>query len=61
MVQKDGQRILKRRIPMNHKENLFYTQNVSNTGILSMLVVREDKAVVGWWRTDELIMSVLKN
>lgn len=61
MVQSDGQRILKRRIPMNHKENLFYTFNLSSAGILSMLIVREDKTVIDWWRTDELILSVLKN
>lgn len=61
MMQENGQRILKRRIPLSHKDNLFYSFNLSSEGILSVLRVQKDKAIVDWWRTDDLVQSVLKN
>lgn len=61
MIQRDGQRILKRNLPVNRKDILYYSLDLSNTGILSVLFVRNDKAEVNWWRTDSLIQSVLKN
>ena len=61
MVQSDGQKILHRNIYLDHKKNLFYTFNLSNKGVLSALLIQADKAVVDWWRTDNLIQSVMGN
>lgn len=61
MVQVDGQRILKRQIPVSRTDNLYYTFSLSNTGIISALLVQKDSAKVGWWRTDSLIQSVINN
>lgn len=61
MIQNDGSKILRRNLNMNHQDSLFYNFNLNNTGILSMLNIRKDKAVVEWWRTDSLIQSVINN
>lgn len=61
MVQVDGQRILKRQIPVSRTDNLYYTFSLSNTGIISALLVQKDSAKVGWWRTDSLIQSMINN
>ena len=58
MIQEDGQRVLKRNLDLNHKENLFYTFHLGNTGILSVLLVRDENATVNWWRTDSLIQAI---
>ena len=61
MIQLDGQRILRRKLPVYRRDTLYYTFNLSNDGILSALMVQSDRAVVNWWRTDSLIQSVIKN
>ena len=61
MIQRDGQRILKRNLPVNRKDILYYSLDLSNSGILSVLFIKNDKAEINWWRTDALIQSVLKN
>lgn len=61
MVQGDGSRILNRKLELNHEESLFSTFNLDNSGIISMLTVKKDKADVSWWRTDTLIQAVIKN
>ena len=61
MIQNDTQRVLSRKLPLENQDNLYYTFTLSNNGILSMLLVRNDRASVNWWRTDELIQSVIKN
>lgn len=61
MVQGDGSRILNRKLELNHAESLFSTFNLDNSGIISMLTVKKDKADVSWWRTDTLIQAVIKN
>lgn len=61
MVQGDGSRILNRKLELNHSESLFYTFNLDNSGIISVLTVKKDKADVSWWRTDSLIQAVIKN
>lgn len=60
MIQRDGQRILKRELPINRKECLYYTFDLSNSGILSALLIQNDNAIIDWWRTDSLIQSVIK-
>ena len=61
MVQPNGQRILKRALPVDYKKNLYYSFCLSDDGILSALFAQEDKANVVWWRTDSLIQAVIKN
>ena len=61
MIQDDSQRILTRKLSTSHQDDLYYSFNLSNEGILSMLLVKNDKASVNWWRTDELIQAVIKN
>ncbi|MCR5764124.1 MAG: hypothetical protein K6G00_12160 [Treponema sp.] len=61
MIQRDGQRILKRNLPINRKDILYYSLDLSNNGILSALFIKNDRAEIDWWRTDSLIQSVLKN
>ena len=60
MMQENGQRILKRRLALDHQKNLFYTLHLGNTGILSALLVQGERAAVDWWRTDTLIQAVTK-
>lgn len=59
MIQGDGQRILRRELPVDRTKLLYYTFDLSDKGILSALFVRNEKAQVVWWRTDSLIQSVI--
>ena len=61
IVQGNGQRILNRQLEMDRQKTLYYTFSLSNSGILSVLSVRSDKAYVNWWRTDTLIQSITNN
>ena len=61
MVQSNGQRILKRRIPLNRADVLYYTFNLSREGIISALLVQKENASITWWRIDSLIQSILKS
>ena len=61
IIQNNGQRILNRQLEMDRQKTLFYTFNLSDSGILSVLSVRSDKAYVNWWRTDSLIQSISNN
>ncbi len=61
MVQTEGQHIITRDIALDHKKNLFYSFSLSNTGIISVLLLQGEKAFVNWWRTDNLIQAVIKN
>jgi len=60
MVQSDGQKILKRRIPMNREDDIFYSFDLSREGIISALLVQKEKASVNCWRIDSLIQAVIK-
>ncbi len=59
MVQPNGQRILKRSLPVNHSEVLYYSLGLSGNGIISALYIKKDRAEVVWWRTDSLVGSIL--
>ncbi|MBQ9539761.1 MAG: hypothetical protein IJU95_10900 [Treponema sp.] len=61
MIQGDGQRILRRNLAQDRSKLLYYNFDLSNTGILTALLVKNDKADVVWWRTDSLIQSVINN
>ena len=60
MVQGNGQIILNRKIKADHRNTLFYSFNLSNSGVLSELVAKSDKVHILWWQTDSLIQSILK-
>ncbi|MGN0730071.1 LIC_12708 family protein [Treponema sp.] len=61
MVQENGQRILKRKISLDRESCLYYSFNLSREGIISAIVVENEKASVCWWRIDSLIQAVIKN
>ncbi len=61
MIQGDGQRILRRDLDIDRKKLLYYNFDLSNSGILSALLVKNEQAEVVWWRTDSLIQSVINN
>ena len=46
---------------MDHSKILYYTFALDKGGILSVLKVLPEKAVISWWRTDYLLQSVLSN
>ncbi len=61
MVLSDGQRILRRRIPVERENLLYYNFSLSREGIISAVMVQKEKATVCWWRIDSLIQAVIKN
>ncbi len=61
MIQGDGQRILRRQLAVDRTKLLYYDFDLSDSGILSALFVKNENAEVVWWRTDSLIQSVINN
>jgi len=61
MVQEDGQKILKRHFDVDRSKILYYSFNLSETGIISALFAKKDEAIVNWWRTDQQIDAIGKN
>jgi len=60
MVQPFSQKIIRRHLDINHKDVLYYSMSLSDSGIISALLVEQDKAKVVWWRTDSLTAAILK-
>lgn len=60
MIQNETQRLLRRHFEVNHNDNLYYTMSVSQDGIITAVYMDKDKARVVWYRTDNLIDSILK-
>lgn len=60
MLQHNGQRLLKRHISINFQDVQYHNFCLSPDGIISALLVEQEKATVSWWRTDNLIESILK-
>lgn len=61
MVQPNGQRILKRGLQAKHGDILYYTVSLDDEGIISALFIKNERAEVNWWRTDNLIASFVNN
>jgi hypothetical protein len=61
MVQPFGQKIIRRHFDVSHKNVLYYSMSLSDSGIISALLVEHDKAKVVWWRTDSLTAAILKS
>ena len=59
MVQPNGQKVLKRVLPVNHEDILYYSLCLSGKGIISGLFVKKEQAQVLWWRTDYLVGGVV--
>ncbi|WP_178841453.1 hypothetical protein [uncultured Treponema sp.] len=59
MVQPNGQKILKRSLPVDHGEILYHSLCLSGNGIISALYIKKDKADILWWRTDALVSSFM--
>lgn len=52
MLQPNGQKILKNRLPLDLTNVLYTTVSLSQNGIISALIADEEGASVVWWRTD---------
>ncbi|MBP5359032.1 MAG: hypothetical protein J6Y69_07590 [Treponema sp.] len=61
MVQSNGQKILTGHLDVDHSKMLYYTFALDKSGVLSVLKVQPEKAVISWWRTDYLLQSVISN
>lgn len=61
MIQSENQKILRRHLVVNHDKNLYYTMNLSPTGIITALYLDNDNAKVVWYRTDNLIATIVNN
>ena len=61
MVQSNGQKILTGHLDVDHSKMLYYTFALDKSGILSVLKVQPEKAVISWWRTDYLLQSDISN
>lgn len=61
MVQPGTQNVIKRTLNVNFKDTLYYSLSLSSEGIISALLCDKNSAKVVWWRTDNLIDSVLKS
>lgn len=59
MVQPNGQRILKRALPVNHGDILYYSLSLSGNGIISGLFIKSSHAEIAWWRTDSLVSGIM--
>lgn len=60
MLQNETQRLLRRHFDVNHNNNLYYTMSLSQDGIITALYVDKENARVVWYRTDNLIDSIIK-
>ena len=61
MIQPGTQNVIKRNLAVDFKDVIYYSLSLSSEGIISALLCDKDSAKVVWWRTDNLIDSVLKS
>ncbi len=61
MIQDGSLKMITRTLKVASQDNLYHSFNLSAEGILSLLLVKSEKATINWWRTDELIQAVIKN
>ncbi|HAH62939.1 MAG TPA: hypothetical protein DCL73_12685 [Treponema sp.] len=61
MVQPFSQKIIRRHLDVNHNNVLYYSMALSDSGIISALLVGQDRAKIVWWRTDSLTAAILKS
>lgn len=59
MVQPNGQKILKRALPVDHSEILYYSLGLNGNGIISGLFIKKTNAEIAWWRTDSLVSGFM--
>ena len=60
MIQNENQRILRRHFKTAHNDILFNTMSLSSNGIITALYLEKESARIVWYRTDNLIESILK-
>ncbi len=58
MIQKDGQRIIKKHLDVSPDEMMYNTLFVSKDGIICALLATPYEASVVWWRTDAFIGEI---
>jgi len=61
MLQTDNQRLLRRNFVVDHNDLLHDSMTLSLDGIITALYIKKDSAKVVWYRTDNLIESIVKN
>lgn len=61
LVDSDSQHVVKRVLPVNHEDVLFYSIDMSDEGIISAILAEKEKCRIVWWRTDSIIASILKS
>lgn len=59
MVQPNGQKILKRHFNIDPGSIMYHNFCLSQDGIICAILAEKEKASVVWWRTDQLIESLL--
>ncbi|WP_187116193.1 LIC_12708 family protein [Treponema pectinovorum] len=59
MVQPNGQKILKRSLPLEHSSILYSSLSLSRNGIISALLIKNSQAEISWWRTDSLVSGLM--
>ena len=59
MVQASGSHILKRQLSVDHGEVLYSSLSLNESGIISALFAKRDRAEVVWWRTDLLVAPAI--
>lgn len=59
MLQSETQRILRRHFNVEHSDILFDNITLSDEGIITALYIEKDNARVVWYRTDNLIDTIL--
>ncbi|MDE5899580.1 MAG: PQQ-dependent sugar dehydrogenase [Treponemataceae bacterium] len=61
LIQPASQYLLKRHFAVNHAATFYYSLALSHEGIISALLAGKDDVKAVWWRTDNLIASILKS
>ena len=60
MIHSGTHSIIRRKLDVSHKDQLYYSFALSNEGIISALLADKNSARIVWWRTDSLIAALIK-
>ncbi len=60
VTHENSQRIIRRQIEIPLGESIFQSFSLSNNGIISGLIAREEEISVSWWRTDNIVNSIIE-
>lgn len=60
MIHSGTHNIIRRKLNVDHKEELYYSFALSDEGIISALLADKNSVRIVWWRTDSLIAALIK-